>query len=632
MSNLKNIFRFGWPYLRRYQGRLIAGILLGVLFGISNASFVWATKTLFMRMDPKAAAADSGKPPKRETVWTARLKKFQKASDKAIDPWLPKMEIVKTTPTSEAGSDYKVHARKLDWKQIMGGMLLLPILVFIRGFVGYLNSYCMSWVSERVIKDLRLDLLIKLNSLSMDFFNRSTVGDVLGRVNGDTTALYRCMSLGFSDLVKEPITIISVGIALLLTDWKLALLSVMFVPFIIIPIRVLSRKAKKAFSSGITAGVSQDSLLVEVYTSIRIVKAFCLESFQIERFRSIYQQLVHIGMKGVQSKELINPIIETISVMGLGVVVIFIFFTERTIPNMVGFLTGIIMLYTPIKKLGGIPVYFQQANVGAERLINIFNEKPSVHEKPDPTPLKNFCRELAFENLTFSYGDKPVLRDFNLTLPRGFRLGIAGESGSGKSTLVNLIFRFYDPTKGSIKIDGHDLRDVSLFDLRHQMALVSQDSVLFDQTVAENIGHGKPGATQTEIETAARASNAHEFIMQLPKGYNTRLGETGKRLSGGQKQRICIARAFIRNAPILVLDEATSSLDSNAEAEVQAAIDHLAENRTVICVAHRLSTLSNTDKIIVMSEGRIVEQGRYKELLRSGGAFAGLARKQGLVP
>jgi len=242
-------------------------------------------------------------------------------------------------------------------------------------------------------------------------------------------------------------------------------------------------------------------------------------------------------------------------------------------------------------------------------LIQLFNENPTVVERPDAAPLKDFGRELKFENVNFAYGEKLVLRDFNLAIPRGFRLGVAGESGSGKSTMTNLIFRFYDPVSGSVKIDGHDLRDVSLTDLRRQMALVSQDIVLFDQTVAENIGLGRPGATRADIEAAARASYAHEFIMHLPDGYDTRIGEAGKLLSGGQRQRISIARAFVRNAPILVLDEPSGNLDSHAEAEVQKAIDRLEEDRTVICVAHRLSTLANTDGIIVLSEGGSSNRG-----------------------
>ncbi|MDB6019048.1 MAG: ABC-type multidrug transport system fused ATPase/permease subunit [Pedosphaera sp.] len=618
MANLRSIFKFGWPYLKRYQGRLMAGILLGMLFGVSNASFVWATKTLFERMAPQGEMAPPVTVKKAATAPLAHqteilVKGLQKSAQSVLDPWLP------------------LRGRELDVRQLIGGLLLLPLLVFFRGAVSYLSSYCMNWVSERVIKDLRLELLIKLNSLSMDFFNRCTMGELLGRVNGDTAALYRCMSMGFSDLIKEPITIVSLLVTLFLVDWQLTLLSIMFIPLIIIPIRVLSRKAKSAVNSGFQAGVSQDSLLVEVYTSIRIVKAFSLESFQIERFRTIYQRLVHIGMKSVQAKELANPIIEVISVLGLGVVINYVCYTNRDIPNMVGFLTGFVLLYGPIKTLGGLPVFFQQATVGAERLIQIFNEMPTVVEKTNPVPLKNFCHDLSFKNVNFAYGKQPVLQDLSLTIPRGHRLGVAGESGSGKSTLVNLIFRFYDPFSGSVTIDGHDLRELSVNELRNQLALVSQDVVLFDQTVAENIALGKPGATQAEIEEAARASFAHDFITQLPRGYNTRIGETGKLLSGGQRQRISIARAFIRNAPILVLDEATGNLDSNAEAQVQAAIERLAEQRTVICVAHRLSTLANTDRIIVLAAGRIVEEGHYNELLQSGGIFAGLAKKQGII-
>ncbi len=614
MINLKAIFRFGWPYLKRYRTRLFLGIVLGMLFGLSNASFVWATKTLFERMAPP----DPSMVVKKEkTGLTLTLDNVQQSLVKALDPWLPRRL---------KGDE------RLTWKQILGGLLLLPAMVFFRGAVSYGSNYCMTWVSQRVVRDLRLDLLIKLNSLSMDFFNRSKIGDLLGRVNGDTKALYDCMSMGFNDLVKEPITVLSVAIALMLTDWQLTLLAVMFVPLIILPIRTLSKKAKAAFTSGRSAGISQDSLLVEVYASIRIVKAFCLEPFQVERFRAIYQHLVHVGMKGVQSRELINPIIEVISVLGLGGVIIFVANTHRDIPNLVGFLTGFVLLYAPIKKLGALPVFFQPAAVGSERLLQIFNEKPTVVEKSDPVRLKEFKGELKFEHVDFAYkAGQPVLQDFTLTIPRGFKLGVAGESGSGKSTLMNLIFRFYDPVKGSVKIDGYDLRDVSVNDLRHLMALVSQDIVLFDQTIAENIALGKPGASRAEIEAAARASFSHDFITQLPKGYETRIGEAGKLLSGGQRQRISIARAFIRNAPILVLDEATGNLDSNAEAEVQAAVDRLEEERTVICVAHRLSTLANTDKIIVLSEGRIVEQGHYKELLKTGGKFADLARKQGII-
>jgi subfamily B ATP-binding cassette protein MsbA len=622
MNEIRDILRFGAPYLKKYWTRLMIGVLLGVFFGFSNALFVGATTTIFRRLDPKEdkiTAEELAKKAERDRKRSplarkihGQLEGIKNSVNAGLDPILPKT------------------GRKLDIYQILGGLLILPALGLFRGYVGYLSSYCMNWVSERVIKDMRLDVLCKLNSLSIDFFNRSTMGELLARVNGDTTALYRCLSLGFSDLVKEPVQIIGLVFALLWLDPQLTILALIFVPLTVIPIRVLGKKAKKAVQSSLTMGMSQDSLLVEVYSSIRIVKAFGLEDWQVERFRKMYEKLVGIGMKNVQAKELINPIIELISMFGLGVVIVFVFFLQKDIPDLIGFLMSVILLFTPIKKLGGLHIYFQQASIGSQRLIQIFKEEPTVKERPDALPVPAFRKSLTFENVSFSYGDKMVLEDINLVIPRGMKLGIAGPSGSGKSTLINLVLRFYDPVSGSIKIDGLDFRDVALKDLRLQMALVSQEVVIFDQTIAENIAAGKLGATPAEIEAASKAANAHDFIMATPQGYQTRVGERGITLSGGQRQRISIARAFVRNAPILVLDEATGSLDSQSESEIQATIDQLAENRTVICIAHRLSTLRNCDQVVVVHEGRIKERGSFDELLRTGPIFAWMAGKQGL--
>jgi subfamily B ATP-binding cassette protein MsbA len=343
------------------------------------------------------------------------------------------------------------------------------------------------------------------------------------------------------------------------------------------------------------------------------------------------RELVRHGMKGVQAREMMNPAIEVVSMLGVGALIIYIFKTQTSIGDFMGFLYGMGAMFVSVKKLAKVHVQFQQAGVGVERLEEIMRREPTVQETPTPKPLTAFRSEIRFANVSFSYSpDRPVIRDFTFTIPRGLKVGVAGPSGSGKSTLVNLLFRFYDPTQGTINIDGTELRDVSFRDLRHLLALVSQEIVVFDQTVAENIALGKPDATRQEIETAAKEAHAHEFIAQLPQGYDTRLGERGVNLSQGQRQRISIARAFVRNAPILVLDEATASLDSAAEAEVQRAIDHLAENRTVISIAHRLATLAGCDHILVLVQGRIVEQGGFEELLRQGSIFSEMAARQGL--
>ena len=621
MNKLGNVLRFGWPYLRRYWGRVVVGVLLGILFGISNAGFVWATRTLIGRMNPTptmadpaaAEVADRAPAPAGSRV-RAVIAHWDQVTQREVDPWLPRI------------------GRSLDLRQMVGGLLFLPFLAAFRGYTGFLSSYCLAWASERVVNDLRGDVLAKLSSLSFDFFNRSTMGDLVTRVNGDTAMLQRCLNIGVGDLVKEPMTIISLAVALGLIDWQLTLLSLAFFPVCVVPIIVLGKKARRAAKAGLDTTITQSSLLLETLSGIRVIKAFGLETEQVTRFRQLSRRLVHHGMKGIRAKELINPIIETVAVFGLGLLILYVINQGRSVEDMVGFLTGMVFLYTPVKKLAGLHVLFEQTSVGVQRLGQILREQPTIREPAVPKRLPEFTTAIEFDGVTFAYGSVPVLADLHLTVRKGMKLGIAGESGSGKSTLINLLFRFYDPTQGSLRMDGADLREVSLIDLRQLMALVSQDIVLFDQTVAENIASGRLGATRSEVEAAARSASAHDFIQRLPQGYDTRIGERGITLSGGQRQRIAIARAFVRNAPILALDEATAALDSQAEAEVQSAIERLEQNRTVLCVAHRLSTLANMDHIVVLGNGRLVEQGTFEELMRKGGPFAAMAVRQGLRP
>lgn len=609
MARLIKILKFGYPYLKKYWSRLFAAIILGFLFGISNASFVWVTKTFFQRIDSSYQQSVNIQ---KDGEVASFLKSVEENVMTNLDPWLP------------------LKGRKLDVKQVIGGLFLLPLLVAISRYLGYLSTYCTNWVSERANADLRVSVLRKLNTLSLDFFNKSTTGDLLTRIQTDTTNFQRFLSQGINDLIKEPLTILGVGGAMLLTDWKLTLMALLFLPICFAPLIIIGRKVRKVTQKYVQVGISQWSHLVELLSSVRIIKAFGLEEEQNQRYKDSTKMQVHYAMKTVQAKELINPIIETIAMLGLGSLIIAVVITNTEIPNLVGFLTGVVLLFNPIKKLANVHIMFKQASVSVDRLFELFGEVSTVKEPINPKSITSFEKEIRFENVTFSYGNKNVLENITITIQKGSRFGIAGESGSGKSTLVNLLFRFYDPAKGSIKIDDTDLREIKTDDLRKLMALVSQEIVVFDATVAENIACGKTGATREEIIEAAKKANAHQFIMQLPQGYDTRIGERGVMLSGGQRQRICIARAFIRNAPILVLDEATASLDSESEAEVQSAIDALEKNRTVICVAHRISTLANMDSIIVLSKGRIIEQGTFEELLNKNGAFAAMAKKQGI--
>lgn len=603
--------------MRRYAGRLFTGVLLGVLFGLSNGLILNTADMLIKRLsDPSKAAVTAPAIVSKGFFKSLSdsVARGRQAFQDVLDPWLP------------------LKGRPMDRQQMVGILFLFPVLMALRGYLGFLSDYCLGWVSERAVNDLQVDILQKLQSLSIDFFNRSQLGDLTTRIHGDTFNLQRSLNFGLADAIKEPVTVVAVFTVLLFRDPGMMLFLLLVMPLLVTPIILLGRKVRAAAKRAVQTKVSQASLLIEALSGIRVVKAFGLEDQQLGRFRDYAKELVRHGVKGIQAKGLINPTIETVTALILGILIVFLFRSGRDWDDMMVFIAGLVSVYTPMKRLAGLHVLFQQTTPGVDRLVQLLNEQPSVKEPVQPKPLPRFERGLGFENVSFAYREKPILNRVTFTIPRGQKLGLAGESGSGKSTLLNLLFRFYDPTDGKITLDGVDLRDLSTQTLRAHCALVSQEIVLFDQTVAENIGCGRLGATRADIEAAARSAFAHDFIQQLPQGYDTRVGERGITLSQGQRQRVAIARAFVRNAPILVLDEATASLDSQSEAEVQSAIDALAEQRTVICVAHRLSTLSNMDRVLVLDQGRIVEDGSFQELLRAGKLFAKMAQKQGIFP
>ncbi len=604
MHYIIDIFRFGAPYLRRYWLAFALGITFGVLYGFSNGAVVWGTKTILDRFNPPSIEA---------VISDSHLGTMEKVTFKVVDPWLPRT------------------GRPIDGRQIIGGLLFLPLLVGLRGLGQYLSAIFMASMGERTVNDLRADVLEKLQSLSLDYFNRTSMGDLLQRINGDTAALNQCLSNGFMDSVKEPFSMIGITIALCAIDWKLTIAALILTPLCLIPISTLGKKARAAAAIGLAATISQASLLAEMLPGIRVVKALNLEDEQARRFRLDSKELIRGKLKAVSARSQINPIIETFSMLGLGMLLIYVFYSHRTTPDMVGFLAGMLLFFIPVKRLAALHLLLQESKIGVDRLKQVLEAEPSVKERADAVPLPTFKAGIRFRGVNFAYEERLVLDGINIDIPRGLKIGIAGDNGSGKSTLVNLLLRFYDPKDGAVEIDGIDLRDVRVRDLRNLIGLVSQEVVIFDQSIAGNIGCAKLGATQEEIETAAREAGCHEFITQLPQGYETRVGERGVRLSGGQRQRISIARAFVRDAPIIILDEATASLDARAEADIQATVDRLEEHRTVICVAHRLSTLAEMDRIIVLSAGRVIEDGTFEELLEANGQFARMARQQGLA-
>ena len=622
MHTLLETAKFARPYLARYWPRFALGIFLGILFGATNSLTLGSVYLVLHRLDDPSkmeVVAEQGRAieARKESGENIVVHGFKKNATllkqelyAAIDPWLP------------------ARGQPLDWKRCLGGLLLIPAAFALRGLIGYGNSYLLAWSGLRITNAVKIDAFRKVTSLSLDFFQRTTTVEILNRIENDGAAINNFLKLGLSDLVKEPSTVIFMLATLFWLDWKFTLISLAFAPLCIFPTRIVARRIKDFARRDFAANVGQGSITAESIQNIRITQAYALEETHAELFRRVGERSAYYTVKQIQSKELLNPIVQTMNALGVSVMLLFAFHTGKTFVEVAIFVGALMSFYTPFKKLNGIGVYLTQLSVALERLMALFAMQPSVKESPNAQTMAPFTRSLEFHGVDFSYGEAQVLHGVSFNLARGEKLGLAGESGSGKSSLINLVFRFYDPTAGRIEIDGVPLTYLRLADLRAHLALVSQDILLFNASVADNIAYGKIGATREEVIAAAKEAHAHTFIESMPQGYDTPLGERGQRLSGGQRQRIAIARAFVRNAPILVLDEATASLDSQSEAEVQKAIDRLAANRTVICVAHRLSTLRSMDRILVLEKGRVVEQGGFDPLLAQGGRFAEMAARQ----
>jgi len=633
LKELKKIWAFGIPYLKPYRFRFILGIILSVFFGLSNGLFVLSVNALFNRLaPPQAVAAIQQKPiSKTEIIVNTEGLGNESLSKKLKEEWQGKTQPIREHLKSLPDKWLPRMGHPVTWLQMLGGFFLLPLVMGCGAMASYFSTYCLTWVSARVIRDMQVAALRKAQELSMAFFQRMPVSDIYARITQDTNAIYAAMTNGFIDTIREPFTILSILISMLLIDWKLTLIASFMLPLVLVPVISSGKRLRMLTKKFTSLSVTQSGSLLEALAAIRIVKAYAMEALQLKSFREQANIGVEMSVKTAQTRNLLNPLIEILSMLGVGFLLVFVFTTNAKPGNLVAFLTALLLAPLSIKRIANLHLTLQMTTVSTQRLEELFSEKPTVVEPAHPRTLTKFNQGIRIEGVTFSYGHTDVLHEISFEIPKGKKIGLAGESGSGKSTLINLLMRFYDPTKGKILLDGHDLKEYATKDLLAQMALVSQDVVLFNLPVATNIGFGHEKASQADIEQAAKRAYAHDFIMQMPAGYDSPCGERGQLLSGGQKARVAIARAFVRNAPILVLDEPTAALDSRAEKEIQTAIDSLEEGRTVICIAHRLSTLANMDEIIVLDHGRIVERGTFDELLKAKGHFAKMAEQQRLT-
>ena len=502
-------------------------------------------------------------------------------------------------------------------------LFYLPFLIIgvfaFRGLVNFGDNYLTDYVGLRIINDVRDGLNRHLQFLSLSFFQRHPTGTLISRVTNDVSLVRSALTDSVASLIRDTTSLLALIVVAFLKDWVLATIAFVVFPASVLPITRMSKKIKRFTKRGQVAKGNLTNLLQESIQGNRIVKAFGMEKYEIDRFQEENQRVFKQSIRGSRTQSVVTPAMELLASLAIGAVVWYggssVIAGGRTQGEFMAFMTAMFLMYQPFKHLTRTYTTIQQGLAGAERIFEVLDEESEIKDRADAQPISGFSRMIEFHDLSFGYGDELVLNNINLKIRAGEMVALVGMSGVGKSTLADLIPRFYEVTSGKITIDGADIRDVTLQSLRFQIGMVSQHTFLFNDTVRNNIAYGDPSKDMDHIVAAAKAAYAHDFIMALPQGYDTMIGELGMRLSGGQRQRLAIARALLKDAPILILDEATSSLDTDSERLVQEALENLIVRRTSLVIAHRLSTIRKATRIVVLVDGSIVEEGTHEELL-----------------
>jgi subfamily B ATP-binding cassette protein MsbA len=600
-------FRKIWELARPYRGRLFLGAITGMLTGLVAPLLIGTAMLIYGAIFPSEnASADDSLPVKYVPEFVA--------------DWYKNVH---------AALAHSLHDHQgAVWVLIA----LIPIISLLRGITGYLNVYFLQWVGTRAVADLRVKLFSHLLNLSAGFYNKNSTGELVSRVMNDTQALQTILTNVTSIIFRDPVMLIGTLAFLVVQQPRLTVLSLIVLPACIVPIAIYSRKIRKSSGAAQSQLVELVHTMTESFTGYRVIKAYNLETIVTERFREIAKRSVSLVMRITRASEMPGMLIEFFGACGIALMLAYLVFVAGSqhlkATDFLQLLGSLLYIYQPLKNLTRLQNQVVQARAATQRVFEMMELQNSVPDPAAPKMLHADEADIVFENVDFNYGEKPVLRNINLTVKAGRLVALVGSSGSGKTTMANLLLRFFDPARGSIKIGGVDIREVRATDLRNQIAVVSQETILFNDTVRRNIEFGRPGASLEEIITAARHAYALDFIQQRPEGFELVIGEKGVSVSGGQRQRLAIARAVLRNAPILILDEATSALDTESERAVQTALDELMKGRTTFCIAHRLSTVLHADVIVVLDQGRIVEQGRHEELVKRGGVYQKLYELQ----
>ena len=644
-------------YVRPYWKRLTIGILFGMLVGgslffclmmipqlvgvVDGGVTIGSREEARLEEQSRRIAAVAGDASLTEAERQAAVRKVLQPNPdndpkltriiaeakSAIRRFRLPMEIEGTTAILHWPSERRIEivspSGTVAWQLFAVYVAAFILFWAVKCTAHYINGYCTRYVGSRVVADLRSEIFRHLSHQSLRFYSGNDIGHLISRCTNDTTALEHAVSNSIEELTNAPLQILGCLAAILVAcrqynSYTLLFILIFGTPLLIVPIHILGRVIRKVYKKSFARIADVFSRMHEVFSGILVVKAYHAEERESAKFDAVNNRYFKQVIRAMRLHILVPPVMELVAVTAVLIFLFVSFSNGVTVTELSALLAPAVMAYRPIKDISKVVASIQQSMAAADRFFALLDTHTELPEKADARELVAFEHSIELDHVSFSYAEQPVLRDVSLSIPKGSMVAVVGETGSGKSTIANLIARFYDPDQGSVKIDGVDLRDYSADSLHRMIGVVTQDPVLFNDTIAANIAYGKPEATREEIEAAAKLANAHEFIVNgnHAEGYDTEVGEKGFKLSGGEKQRIAIARAILCNPPILILDEATSALDTVTEKLVQEALNRVMKSRTVFAIAHRLSTIRDADRIIVMNRGKIAESGTEAELLK----------------